>query len=159
MIPAYSNVSSGQDLDEGIYSPAANAYRQTIVAGGVSRRLGALIPPNYPVQTRDNEFYGVNAEIAADMGVADLVVIPAWRRASINQIVSGPGFPVFLREKDEQFSVEARLNGTLAKIIDYNVGGYYFDETNAAHYTVNQSPVVIFQDLPLTRNPTRHSGG
>ena len=142
------------DLAEGIYSADSNAFRQTISAGTAGRTLGPIAEPAYPPEYRNNKFYGANAQIDYDLGFAKLTILPAWRKSSVSQIVDGTAFPVYLHERDRQYSVEARLAGNLfGSVLDYQLGGLFFDEKNEAHYSVNQQYAMIFQDFtPKTRS-------
>ncbi|MDB5714129.1 MAG: TonB-dependent receptor [Sphingomonadales bacterium] len=137
----YSLHPSGLPLSEGAYTPAAQAYRQTIQAGTAGRTLDALTP--YPFQR--NNFFGTNAEISYDTGVGTLTIVPAWRYASLN-VLAAPAFGYRNREKDEQFSVEARFEGRRVGIFDYTLGFYYFDENIHTRSSLSLSSAVAFLD-------------
>lgn len=109
---------------EGIFTPAAQAFRQTIPAGPAGRRLTPL--DIYPFQ--DNDFYGANAQIDADLGFGTLTIIPAWRYGDEDYLSSAGGFAYRQRQKNEQFSLEARLTGDRVGIFDYVLGGFVYDE-------------------------------
>lgn len=132
---------SGIDLSQGIFSPASQALIQTRRAGPAGRNLNAL--SQFPFQ--DNNFYGANAEINYDTSVGTLTLIPAWRYAELN---NRGGFlaQVLNREKDEQYSAEARLGKTGVGIFDYNVGLYYFDETIKGRIALNQQALAVQQN-------------
>lgn len=57
----------------------------------------------------DNNSWGVYASLDADLGFADLTVIPSYRGASINFRSTTPTFLINQREKDKQFTLETRL--------------------------------------------------
>ena len=120
----YAFVPAPTDIKEGIFTPAAQAFRQTIPAGPAGRRLTAL--DIYPFQ--NSNFYGVNAQIDADLGFGTLTIIPAWRYGDENYLSSAGGFAYRQRQKNEQFSLEARLTGNRVGIFDYVVGGFLYDE-------------------------------
>ena len=120
----YAFVPAPTDVAEGLFTPAAQAFRQTIPAGPAGRRLTSLdIRP-----FQDSSFYGANAQIDADLGFGTLTVIPAWRYGDENYLSSAGGFAYRQRQKNEQFSVEARLTGNRVGIFDYVVGGFLYDE-------------------------------
>ncbi|WP_375396690.1 TonB-dependent receptor [uncultured Sphingomonas sp.] len=137
---SYFTVKPALGLDEGLYTPAAQAYRTTIPAGPAGRPLDAISP--YPFQR--NDFYGANAQIDYDTGAGTLTIIPAWRYASLNYLAEAGGFPYRDREKDEQFSVEARFTGTRVGIFDYTLGGYYYDDSIRTRVALNLSAAQNF---------------
>lgn len=116
---------SGLSLDQGFFTPAAQAYRQTVTVNPAGRRLGPL--DFYPFQ-RSN-FFGANSQIDWRTGIGTFTVIPAWRYASLNYLSAAGAFGYRQREKDEQFSVEARLTGNRIGIFDYTLGAFYYHET------------------------------
>ena len=85
--------------------------------------------------------YGAHAHIEADLGFGELTVIPAWRRASIDAIVSGSPFGFQQRERDEQASVEARLAGRNGPL-DWLAGTFLFDESIKNDTLVNLSSIL-----------------
>lgn len=115
---------SNLPVSEGLYTAASQAYRRTVTAGATGRTFDALAPRPF----QDNDFYGVNAEVSLDTGLGTVTVVPAWRYADLRFVQEAGGFLTRTREKDEQFSLEARLAGT-AGPLDYIVGGYFFDES------------------------------
>ena len=136
----YVTVKPGLGLGEGLYTPAAQAYRTTITAGPAGRKQDAISP--YPF--RRNNFYGTNAQIDYDTGAGTLTIIPAWRYASLNYLAEAASFPYRDREKDEQFSVEARFTGTRIGMFDYIVGGYFYDDSIHARVALNLSAAQNF---------------
>jgi iron complex outermembrane receptor protein len=117
----YGLVPSGLPLSEGFFTPAAQAYHSTVRVAG--RNLNALAP--YPFQ--DNSYYGSNAEISYETDVGTLTIIPGWRYASLDFLTGVVDYRD--REKDQQYSAEARFTGRRLGIFDYTIGGYYFDES------------------------------
>ena len=112
------------DIAEGIFTPAAQAFRRTIPAGPAGRALASLDI----VPFQDSNFYGANAQIDADLGFGTLTVIPAWRYGDENYLSSAGGFAYRQRQKNEQFSVEARLTGNRVGMFDYVLGGFLYQE-------------------------------
>lgn len=112
------------DIAEGIFTPAAQAFRTTVPAGPAGR---LLTPLNfYPFQSSD--FNGVNGQIDWNVGFGTVTVIPAWRYDNEDYLSSAGGFSYRQRQKTEQFSVEARLIGNRVSIFDYQLGFYLYHE-------------------------------
>ncbi len=137
---AYLTFKPTTGLDEGVYTPAAQAYRSNIFVPVAGRRLDAISP--YPFQS--NNFYGANAQIDYDTGAGTLTIIPAWRYGSLNYLAEAASFPYRNREKDEQFSIEARFTGERIGIFDYIVGGYFYDDSINARVALNLSAAENF---------------
>ena len=136
----YVTVKPATGLGEGLYTAAAQAYRSTIFLGLSGRTEDAIAP--YPFQR--NNFYGANAQIDYDTGAGTLTIIPAWRYASLNYLAEAASFPYRNREKDEQFSIEARFAGTRIGIFDYIVGGYFYDDSIRNRTALNLSAAENF---------------
>ena len=136
----YATVKPALGLGEGLYTPAAQAYRSTIFLGLSGRREDAIAP--YPFQR--NDFYGANAQIDYETGAGTLTIIPAWRYATLNYLAEAASFPYRDREKDEQFSVEARFTGKRIGIFDYTLGGYYYDDSIRTRIALNLSAAENF---------------
>lgn len=131
----YTFLPSNLPVGEGLYTPAAQAYRQSTLFGPYGHTLDALSP--YPYQ--DNNFYGVNADVTLKTGAGTLTLIPAWRRAELNYLATAAAFLYKDLSKDEQFSFEARFAGQRISIFDYTIGGYYFDESIAERTSLTLS--------------------
>jgi iron complex outermembrane receptor protein len=137
----YRFVASGLPLSEGIYSPEAQAFRQTIFLAPAGRMLDAI--GSRPRQ--DDEFYGVHARLDADLGIGKLTVIPAWRRDSIDAIVSGSPFGYGQAERHEQASLEARLAGGRGRL-DWLLGTFLFNEKIDSDTMTNLSSFLVQSD-------------
>jgi iron complex outermembrane receptor protein len=124
-VAGYVFVPSNLPRSEGLYTPAAQAFRRTGSAGPAGRNLTDLAP--YPF--RDNNFYGVNAEIAWESEIGTLTLIPAFRVSQLDYLADAAAFIARTRETDEQFSLEARFAGNRIGIFDYTLGALYYDET------------------------------
>ena len=121
----YTFVPSNLPEDEGLFTPASQAFRQTAFIGQAGRATAPLtVDPK-----RDNELFGVLAEIEYDAGFGTFTVIPAWRYTHQDYQYAATGFEFALDEKDEQFSLEMRLSGESLGIFDYVIGGYFYHET------------------------------
>lgn len=137
-IARYRFFKAGLPLSMGIYSPEGQAYRQTIFLGSAGRTLDAIA--SRPEQ--DHEFYGAHARIESDLGIGVLTVIPAWREARIDAIVSGSPFGYRQLEAHEQTSLEARLAGRRGAV-EWLAGAFLFDEEVDSDTTTNLSSALI----------------
>lgn len=142
----YVFVPSNVPVREGVYSPASQAYRQTVSVQPTRRRLDALTP--YPVQ--DNDFYGAHAEINWDAGFGTFTLIPAWRRSQLDQLSDAGAFMFHNVEDADQTSVELRLQGNRVGPIDYTLGIYYFDESIDSRTALSISSTFSFFTQRLT---------
>ncbi len=84
------------------------------------------LPPNDSFV--DNNSWGVYASLDADLGFADLTVIPAYRGASINFRSTAPSFLINQREKDKQFTLETRLASKSDGPFEWMLGAFYIKE-------------------------------
>ena len=135
----YRFVDAELPASVGIYAPEAQAYRQTIFLTGAGRNLDTL--GSRPRQK--NEFYGAHARVDAKLGFADLTIIPAWRKTSVDATVSGSPFGYLQIEDNEQTSVEARLTGRRGRL-EWLGGLFWFDETIDSDVTTNLSSSLSF---------------
>ena len=96
----------------------------------------------YAYPSRNDEYYGVNAELNFDLGAVDLVVIPAYRRSELDNVFNGPPFKAAINQDvAEQYSLEARLSGSTGPV-DWIIGGFYFDERVQGTNSFNQFGTV-----------------
>lgn len=147
----YRFVEAGLPLSLGIYAPDAQSYRETIFLPLAGRRLDSI--GSRPRQS--NHFFGVHARVDAKLGFADLTILPAWRRSTIDSIVSGSPFGYGQLEEDEQTSLEARLTGRNGSL-EWLAGAFLFDETIDSDVATNlsSSHLLTSQDFG-----TRSSAG
>ncbi len=132
--PTGSLVAAPYGRDVGLHDPRTDAFLSSSAAFvDVS---GAVFGPNATRPGLDNNYYGVHAEFKADLGVGDLVVLPAWRRADRDETFNPSAFALTSDETDEQYSIEARLSGT-AGSIDWLGGAFYFDESVKSTFVVD----------------------
>ena len=138
----YVFVPAPTDIAEGIFTPAAQTFRQTVPAGPAGRRLDTLdIQP-----FQDTDIYGANAEIEANLGFGTLTVIPAWRYGDENYLSSAGAFAYRQRQKNEQFSLEARLTGDRIGLFDYVLGAFFYDEKLKVNTALSLSAAANFLD-------------
>ena len=131
-----SNIPAGT----GITAPSSQAF----YTGLTFAPLGNHLPP-LPDQFQRNKFYGANAEIDYQTGIGTFTVIPAWRNARLNYLADAGAIPYYDREDDVQYSVEARFAGKRIGPVDYQVGGYYFNEDIHDQVEVNNSNLTTHQ--------------
>ncbi len=142
-IPNWNFVAAPDNVSDpftGIHTPQTGDFiRDNATAAPL---YSPVIDYAYPF--RDDEFWGVNAEINAELGDIDLVVIPAYRESRLNNRFNGAPFRG-AEQKDlaTQFSIEARASGALGQL-DWLLGSYYFDESVAGLNSYNQFSTVSF---------------
>ncbi|MFB0610685.1 TonB-dependent receptor [Aurantiacibacter poecillastricola] len=101
----------------------------------------------YAYPYRNDEYLGINAEFNLDLGGADLVLIPAFRRSQLDNQFNGPPFKAGINQDTaEQFSIEGRLSGD-AGPVEWLLGAYYFDESVEGVNSYNQFSTTSFQDF------------
>ena len=105
-------------------------------------RSGAIIGPSNDGYVR-GEFWGVSNTINADLGFADLTVIPAYRHNKPNYLTYANGYYAKNNEKDNQVSLEARLSSKPGQRLGYVAGLFYFNEKQHANNLFNQGPVSV----------------
>ena len=85
----------------------------------------------------DNDYAGVSLELNADLGFADLTVIPAYRWQDFSFYISPAGTLNFAEaDQVEQKTLEVRLAKSTSDF-DLVVGGYYFDEVTDVQSVVD----------------------
>lgn len=139
-IPAPANVA---EPFTGLHAPQSLAFIQQ--NGTAAPLFSPLVGLAYPF--RDDEYWGVNAELNFDLGAVDLVVIPAYRRSELDNQFNGPAFKGAINQNvAEQFSFEARLSGD-AGPVEWLLGGYWFDENVEGTDSYNQFSTVSFNQF------------
>lgn len=98
-----------------------------------------LRPLSRPYQ--DNSSYGVQADLAIDLGAARLNIIPAWRRTKLDFETSGSGSVYAVRSTEPQKTLELRLSSVKGDgLLEWVVGGYYFHVKRNAFYISDFDP-------------------
>ncbi|WP_088182925.1 TonB-dependent receptor [Sphingobium sp. Z007] len=137
----YSFTPSGFDTSEGFNTDAANAYRQTLVGAPGFGFLNAMNQQ----QSVDYIYWGVNAELNWKTGIGTFTLVPAFRKSKGDSFFYGPAFnTAYNAETDKQYSLEARLAGSVG-MVDYVLGGFYFNEKIDAQTEYNQEFVLPIQ--------------
>ncbi|GLS99753.1 TonB-dependent receptor [Sphingobium jiangsuense] len=122
---AFAFTPSNLPVSEGLYTPAAQAYRQTGAAGTIAGRF------NDPLAFRqyvDSDLYGVAAYIDYETSFGTISVIPAWRHSLRDILSANAGQQIGNTAEADQTSLEIRLVSPTGRTIDYILGGYYFSE-------------------------------
>jgi iron complex outermembrane receptor protein len=139
---SYTFVPSGLPVNEGTATPAANAYRRTILGAPGFGFLNDLQDEYY----QDYWYTGVNAELNVRTDYWHLDLHPGlaqvrWLRAASVARVQ------YRLDQDahKQTSAELRLTSTGDRRLDYIAGAYYFDETSDSNNTYNQEFVLPLQ--------------
>jgi len=86
---------------------------------------------------QDNDYYGAMATVNADLGFAQLTVIPAWRHTKLDFVSYASSFLIDVTEKSDQMSLEGRLANQSDRL-KWVLGGYYFVEDVTAAQFYNQ---------------------
>ena len=92
---------------------------------------GLISPPKNDGFVNSN-FYGISADMEADLGFAKLTVIPAFRHNKPDTLNYDGGYAGRVIENSKQASLEVRLASSGAGAFNYVLGGYFFDENQHA---------------------------
>jgi iron complex outermembrane recepter protein len=122
---AFAFTPSNLPVSEGLFSPAAQAFRRTGAAGTLAGRFND--PLRFP-QYVNSDLYGVAAHIDYDTPIGTISLIPAWRHSRRDILSANAGQQIGNIAEADQTSLEARLVGPTGGTIDYILGGYYFSE-------------------------------
>lgn len=140
-IANYTYTPTGFNPYSGFHTPQQIAFQSRLVIPGAF-----INPATYSYPFLDNDYIGANAEFELDTGIGKFTFIPAFRDSRLNIRFNGPGFNGGrVKEHDEQFSAELRLDGKRIGPIDWLIGGYYFDEAINVTYNFAQYQVNPFQ--------------
>jgi iron complex outermembrane receptor protein len=153
-----SDATAGVPFDSRFIT-GAHSYTSyaTFNSGGNYTALGFLptqvVPGSFnPGRVNTARNYGgsavVNYELADNFS---LTSITAWRRASGETSIDVDGSPLAIIVEDlklrhEQFTEEVRATGKVGTLIDYTVGGFYYD-AHDRQYEHIQIPTVLFDFL------------
>lgn len=100
----------------------------------------------YAYPNRNDEFWGVSAEINYSLDWAKMTIIPAYRVSTLDNIFNGPPFKAAINEDEaKQSSLEIRLAGE-AGSIDWILGAFYFDESVEGTNAYNQFSTLTSND-------------
>ncbi|MEG3126116.1 TonB-dependent receptor [Sphingomonas sp. GB1N7] len=122
----YVTTASGLPSDEGLFTPAAQAYR---ASNGIAGRLaGRFLDPLTFKPFQRNDVYGFTAHVDWQTPIGTFSVVPAWRHALKNNLNTESAQQIGNVQEANQYSLEARLVSNSGGLIDYIFGAYYFSE-------------------------------
>ncbi len=127
-------------------SPAGIAYVDSKVYVGSGVDLRPLVTsPNSDDAFTDMTFWTASAKLVANLGFADLTIIPSYQNMSASsfaypflKVGFGAGFGSFPAkpETSDAYTLEVRLSRDTDHL-KWVVGGYFYDETQHLQYTAN----------------------
>lgn len=132
----------------------ADARSSAIFAGQYSFLSGRFGQGIAEKPFTDNNYWGVKAELGADLGFSNLAVLVSKRGSKLNGLDLGVGFPAYTDQKDNQFSLEARLASPDEGLLRWLVGGYYYDENISTKYQFNLYSLTSLQQLDTGTSTT-----
>ena len=145
--PGSTPIAIGVDNRFGLTSPEAEAYYQTQRVSVSGRNFNGVTTQPY----LNNDFYGVSATLDWTLPFGTITLIPAYRGAKVDFTTSTPGFQIKQRERDNQFSFEARLASNDDHALRYLFGMFYYDESNDVPlYSVNSQYNASYQNYRAT---------
>lgn len=144
-VPSWAYVPAPDALSgdfKGLHNPDVLEYIKTNVAGAP----GHMPFEGFVYPTRDDSYWGINAEINYDLDWAQLTVIPSHRVSKLDNQFNGPPFKAAIN-KDEatQSSIELRLTGETERV-EWILGSLYFDENVHGINSFNQFSTVSHND-------------
>lgn len=139
----YSPQRPGSDPWEGVLSGAAQAYIGT---------FNPIVPRTAPVGT-DNDYWNASIELNADVGFAELTVLPAFRHTRY-EAVNYSGFVIGQQANSDESTFEVRL-AKASERVKWVAGLYYFKEREDAHTAVDAS--VYIEDIDIAFHPNTES--
>jgi len=138
----YVFTPTGYSPNQGLFDPASQALLASRFVSQAGR-AGAVIDG---IPFNDDDYWGITAELNYETDAGTLTIQPAYREAELAYQFNGVFRGAFSAEKDEQTSLEARWAGDIG-IVDYLVGGIYFDEDIAATARYDQQILTPYQDF------------
>ena len=126
-------------------SATSNQYLAQANASPPFSQLGVVLPLEDGAGYVHDRAWGAHAEIKADLGFADLTVIPSYRKLKIRDYQE-PGFPVITQTKGSQSSLEGRLASNSGARLKWLVGGFYFKNNQSSHIVTPQGTSTNVQD-------------
>ncbi|WP_310533730.1 TonB-dependent receptor [Novosphingobium sp.] len=151
---AFVFTPSNLPVSEGLYTPAAQAFRRTGAAGTLAGRFND--PLGFP-QSVDTDIYGVTAHIDYETSLGTISLIPSWRHSRRDILSTGAGQAVGNIAEADQTSVEARLVSPSGGTLDYIIGGYYFSENiNDDVHNTSGTQASFQSTQTTTRSPSAY---
>jgi iron complex outermembrane receptor protein len=137
----------GLGPEVGLYDPRSIAVLNSTFVPASGNFYGAFPGPPFI----DNQNYGVNTEVKANLGFADMTFVGGWRRGDVDNTLASGGFFISQRETDQQYSAELRLDGKVGTF-DWLLGGYYFRDTIDSQYNINNNYLAANQSFQQATN-------
>lgn len=107
--------------------------------------------------TANSKSWGVHAELAVDLGLATLTVLPAYREVDADQVYN-PGFRLGGEVTARQTTGEVRLASNGSGKLKWLVGAFYYDDTQVELNTVEQGVGVFSSTFGSTRKTRAYAG-
>jgi iron complex outermembrane receptor protein len=139
----YRFTPTGFSPKQGLFDPASQALLASRYVAQVGR-AGEVVDG---IPYNDDNYWGITGELNYHTGAGTLTIQPAYREANIAYQFNGVFRGAFSAEKDKQTSVEARWAGHIGNVVDYQIGGIYFDERIAATARYDQFTLTPYQDF------------
>jgi iron complex outermembrane receptor protein len=139
----YQFTATGFSPKQGLFDPTS----QALLASRFVSQVGHAGEVVDGVPFNDDDYWGVTAELNYTTDAGTLTVQPAYREAKLAYQFNGVFRGAFSAEKDKQTSVEARWAGNIGTVVDYLIGGIYFDENIAATARYDQHTLTPYQDF------------
>jgi len=86
----------------------------------------------------ENRFWGLSANVEADLGPVTLTLLPAFRHSRPDFLSYNGGYRARVVEGAQQTSLEARISPTAPSRLTYVLGAFVFDEVQNAFNAFNQ---------------------
>jgi iron complex outermembrane receptor protein len=141
---------TGLDYDEriGLFDPRADAIYSSSFAFLAGTFLEPLPNEQFP-PFNDNEFWGMFAQADIDTPIGTLTILPAYRKARLEQRSYAASFGFFYEMDSEQKSLEVRLASDRDGFLDYILGVFYQDEDTTEKPIYNQQFFVGDVDVDI----------
>ena len=137
----YQFTPTGFSPKQGLFDPAS----QALLASRFVAQAGHAGEVLDGVPFNNDDYWGVTAELNYHTDAGILTIQPAYREAKLAYQINGVFRAAFSAEKDKQTSVEARWAGNIGTLVDYQIGGIYFDENIAATARYDQYTLTPYQ--------------
>jgi iron complex outermembrane recepter protein len=141
---AYLPIRPGASPWEGVGSPAAIAYRDSLPP------FGPLNDPLVPHPSQNSYLKNASAQVDWKFSFATLTLLPAFRDTDIESDAY-PGFFYGSPQRDHQTSFEARL-GNSSSQLTWVVGAYYYRELVNGQLNIFESNIL--QNTQFLFQPT-----
>lgn len=112
-----------------------------LTAASALVRNGLVVPPQGDGFI-DAEFWGVQADVNADIGFATLTILPSYRENSRNVLNYSAGYRLRSIADATQKSLEIRLASNESKPLGYVLGGYLFHEHQVEDFRPVHGPIL-----------------